>query len=174
MTLTEFNFRNRKSIKLFKQLLLAVAILFLIFRPTSSSITLPGKSTIKTIETRVEGKETEIKTYITRIENEKVIIDAMSLSLDALQLQLDSIRSIKDTVKIIQIQDTVIHGFKELTGVLKNTIADQDSVIKVQRYIINSKDTIIEIDKKDIRRIKRQRNMAIFTTGALSILFLIK
>ena len=59
MTLTEFNFRNRKGIKIFKQLLLlAIAILFILIRPNVSTKVIAGKNTIRTIETRVEGKET--------------------------------------------------------------------------------------------------------------------
>ena len=175
MTLTEFNFRNRKGIKIFKQLLLlAIAILFILIRPNVSTKVIAGKNTIRTIETRVEGKETEIKTYITRIGNEKLIAETMKLSLAELQLQLDSIRGIKDTVKIIQIQDTVIHGFRELTHNLSNTITNQDSVIDAQRYVINSKDTIIGVSRKTIRRVKIQRNMSILTAGAIGVLFLIK
>ena len=98
----------------------------------------------------------------------------MKLSLAELQLQLDSIRGIKDTVKIIQIQDTVIHGFRELTHNLSNTITNQDSVIDAQRYVINSKDTIIGVSRKTIRRVKIQRNMSILTAGAIGVLFLIK
>lgn len=173
MILFEFTFINRKRIKLIKQLLLSIAILFLLFKPQESKI-INGKNIIKTIETRVEGKETEIKTYLTRIGNEQIIIDSISSSLNELQLQLDSIHKTKDTVKIIQIQDTVIHGFRELTSNLKNTLINQDSVIVGQRYIINSKDTIIKINKKDLRRIKVQRNMSILTAGALGVFYLIK
>ncbi len=173
MNLAEFNFRNRRTIKLVKQALVAVALLFLIFRPNTYK-TITGKGETKTIETRVEGKETEIKTYLTRVEKDQTVVNAISRTLEELQLQLDSVRGVKDTVKIIHIQDTVIHGYRELTSNLKNMVINQDSIISAQRYIINSKDTIITINKKDLKRVKRQRNTAILVAGATSIFFFIK
>lgn len=163
----EFNYRNRNGIKLFKQFIVAIAFLYLILRPAPESITLPGKSIVKTIETRVAGKETQIKTYLTKIGDEKKIINTLTLGLDALQLQLDSIRSIRDTVKIIQVQDTVIHEYKKLTGNLTKTVIIQDSVITSQRYVITSKDTLLSMNKVELKRIKRQRNTSILIGAAI-------
>jgi hypothetical protein len=47
-------------------------------------------------------------------------------------------------------------------------IASQDTIIHAQRYIINSKDTIISVLELDIKKIKRQRNWSFILNAILT------
>lgn len=58
----------------------------------------------------------------------------------------------------MQIQDTMIHTLYKRDKEKDLIIASQDTIINAQRYIINSKDTIITLLKVDLKKVKRQRN----------------
>ena len=141
-------------------------ILLLVFRGTEKPIY--KVAPIKQIETRIEGKETQINTIETRIGNEKEIIRKISNEINLLRADLDTFKSLRDTVRIIQIQDTIIEVLTSENVKLKSVINDQDSVIKFQRYIINSKDTIIAVLSADKKRFKRQRNISLIINGLLT------
>ncbi len=141
-------------------------ILLLVFRGDDKSIY--KVAPIKKIETRIEGKETIIKTIEKRIGNEKEIISKISTEINLLRADLDDFKSLRDTVHIIQIQDTIIEVLTSENLHLKSVVSDQDSVITFQRYIINSKDTIIEVLKSDTKRFKKQRNISVLINALLT------
>lgn len=141
-------------------------ILLLVFRGTEKPIY--KVAPIKQIETRIEGKETQINTIETRIGNEKEIIRKISNEINLLRADLDTFKSLRDTVRIIQIQDTIIEVLTSENVKLKSVVNDQDSVINFQRYIINSKDTIIAVLSADKKRFKRQRNISLIINGLLT------
>ena len=128
----------------------------------------------KTIERRIEGKETLIKEKGQIIDNSKLIIEELNHGLFDLQSQLDLVKNAKDTFNIVQIQDTMIHVLykrdKEKDVIIKN----QDTIIQAQRYIINSKDTIITAQAFDIKKIKRQRNISVLLNALLGTGLIIK
>jgi hypothetical protein len=129
---------------------------------------------IKEIETRIEGKETHIKTIEKRIGNEAKIISEITTELRSLKLSLDEFKAERDTVHIIQIQDTIIYKLEAENGHLNNIILDQDSVIVAQRFIINEKDTIIAVLKNDGKKFKRQRNLSLILNGVLTGVAILK
>ena len=141
-------------------------ILLIVFRGTEKPIY--KVAPIKQIETRIEGKETQINTIETRIGNEKEIIRKISNEINLLRADLDTFKSLRDTVRIIQIQDTIIEVLTSENVKLKSVVNDQDSVINFQRYIINSKDTIIAVLSADKKRFKRQRNISLIINGLLT------
>ena len=147
-------------------------ILLLVFRGTEKPIY--KVAPIKQIETRIEGKETQINTIETRIGNEKEIIRKISNEINLLRADLDTFKSLRDTVRIIQIQDTIIEVLTSENVKLKSVVNDQDSVINFQRYIINSKDTIIAVLSADKKRFKRQRNISLIINGLLTGAVIIK
>tara|TARA_R110000803_G_scaffold54464_1_gene111163 strand:+ start:264 stop:755 length:492 start_codon:yes stop_codon:yes gene_type:complete len=144
-------------------------ILLLVFRGKGKQIF--KVAPIKEIETRIEGKETTINTIEKRIGNEKEIISKISKEINLLRIDLDAFKSRRDTVRIIQIQDTIINVLTLENVHLKSVVNDQDSVINYQRYIIDSKDTIIAILGDDKKRFKKQRNSSllfnVLLTGAV-------
>jgi hypothetical protein len=125
-------------------------------------------STQKTIEKRIEGKETIIKEKGKLIDNSKLIISELNAGLFDLQAQLDAVKNSRDTFNIVQIQDTMIHTLYKRDKEKDFIIANQDTIITAQRYIINSKDTIISIQALDIKKIKKQRNWSLILNGILT------
>jgi len=127
----------------------------------------------KVIETRIEGQETIIQTKEIHIIEESKIVDELRAEFDDLRADLEFLKTQRDTFQIIQIQDTIISVLDEENFHLRIIIGDQDSIIVAQRYIINSKDTIIAIGKHDLKRVKRQRNISIIGNliGAAVIIF---
>ena len=125
-------------------------------------------STQKTIEKRIEGKETIIKEKGKIIDNSKLIISQLNNGLFDLQAQLDAVKNSRDTFNIVQIQDTMIHTLYRRDKEKDLIIASQDTIITAQRYIINSKDTIISVLELDIKKIKRQRNWSFILNAILT------
>jgi hypothetical protein len=125
-------------------------------------------STQKTIEKRIEGKETIIKEKGKVIDNSKLIISELNNGLFDLQSQLNAVKNSRDTFNIVQIQDTMIHTLYRRDKEKDLIIASQDTIIQAQRYIINSKDTIISVLELDIKKIKRQRNWSFILNGILT------
>ena len=128
----------------------------------------------KTIERRIEGKETLIREKGQVIDNSNRFIAELNAGLIDLHSQLDAVRDSKDTFNIVQIQDTMIHVLyrrdKEKDLIIKN----QDTIIQAQRYIINSKDTIITAQTFDIKKFKRQRNISVLLSALLGTGLIIK
>jgi hypothetical protein len=128
----------------------------------------------KTIERRIEGKETIIREKGQVIDNSNQFIAELNAGLLDLHSQLDAVRDSKDTFNIVQIQDTMIHVLyrrdKEKDLIIKN----QDTIIQAQRYIINSKDTIITAQAFDIKKLKRQRNISVLLSALLGTGLIIK
>jgi hypothetical protein len=131
-------------------------------------------STQKTIERRIEGKETIIKEKGKVIDNSKFIISELNNGLSDLKTQLDSVKNARDTFNIVQIQDTMIHTLYRRDKEKDLIINSQDTIINAQRYIINSKDTIISVLELDIKKIKKQRNWSFILNGILAGTLILK
>jgi hypothetical protein len=162
---------SKQNLSLLFQIALGVMCVVLIMREPKQVYPV---STQKTIERRIEGKETLIKEKGQVIDNSKLIIEELNHGLFDLQSQLDLVKNTKDTFNIVQIQDTMIHVLykrdKEKDLIIKN----QDTIIQAQRYIINSKDTIITAQAFDIKKLKRQRNISFILNGILTTGLIIK
>jgi len=147
-----------KDILIFAGIL--AVILLLVFKKKPEQIF--HVEPVKKIETRIEGKETFINTIEKRIGNETKIISEITSQIEFLRAELMNVKNKRDTFQIIQIQDTLINSLSNENWRLKNIVRDQDSIIVAQRYIINSKDTLISIGKFDLKRVKKQRNISLF------------
>lgn len=156
---------NKQNISLIFQLCLIAMCVILILKPETNVYPVSNR---KTIEKRIEGKETVIREKGTAIDNSKLIIAEMNHGLLDLQAQLDLVKKSRDTFNIVQIQDTMIHALYRRDKEKDLIIANQDTIITAQRYIINSKDTIISTLQLDIKKIKRQRNWSLLLNGLLT------
>lgn len=147
-------------------------ILLMIFRGNEKPIY--PEPTIQEIETRIIEKDTII------YHNEKIVIREKNnaaetrVLFDSLFSELEKVKTARDTFMIIQIQDTLINTLNVENSHLKNVIVGQDSIIVAQRYIINSKDTIISIGDRDLKKAKRQRNISMLIGGVLGGVLIIK
>ena len=153
------------------QVCLIVMCIFLLIRNPKQVYPVSNQ---KTIERRIEGKETLIKEKGQVIDNSKLIIEELNHGLFDLQSQLDLVKNAKDTFNIVQIQDTMIHVLYKRDKDKDLIIKNQDTIIQAQRYIINSKDTIITAQAFDIKKLKRQRNISFILNGILTTGLIIK
>jgi hypothetical protein len=162
---------NKANITLLIQIALGVMCVVLIMREPKQVYPV---STQKTIETRIQGKETVIKQQGKAIDNSKVIIDELNHGLFDLQAELENVKNSRDTFRITQIQDTMIHVLYRRDKEKDAIISAQDTIIVAQRYIINSQDTIITSQAFDIKKLKRQRNISFILNGILTTGLIIK
>lgn len=146
--------KNKQNVILTFQILLGIAVMFLLLRSPKQVYPVSKQ---KTIEHRIEGKEIVIEKQQVVVNNDKKIINALTSNLNSLQKELEAVKNSRDTFNIIQIQDTMIHVLYARDKFKDDVIARQDTVITAQRYIIDSKDTIITTQKFDIKKLKRQR-----------------
>lgn len=156
---------SRINLSTVLQVCLIVMCLFLLLRKPTQVYPVTKQ---KTIERRIEGKETLIKEQGKVIDNSKSIIAELNNGLFDLQSQLDGVKNARDTFNIVQIQDTMIHVLYKRDKEKDVIIASQDTIIHAQRYIINSKDTIISVLELDIKKIKRQRNWSFILNAILT------
>ena len=153
------------------QVCLIVMCMFLLMRSPKQVYPVSKQ---KTIERRIEGKETVIKQQGKVIDNSKVIIEELNHGLFDLQAELEKVKNSRDTFKITQIQDTMIHVLYRRDKEKDAIISAQDTIIVAQRYIINSQDTIITAQAFDIKKLKRQRNISFILNGILTTGLIIK
>jgi len=156
---------KKENISIILTLCLGVMCFILIMREPKQIYPVSNQ---KTIERRIEGKETIIKEKGKVIDNSKLIISQLNDGLFDLQAQLDAVKDSRDTFNIVQIQDTMIHTLYRRDKEKDLIIANQDTIITAQRYIINSKDTIISTLQFDLKKIKRQRNWSFLLNGLLT------
>jgi len=162
---------KKQNLNLILTLALSIMCFFLLMKPDKQIF---PTSTQKVIERRIEGKETQIQTWTKTIGNEKNIINKISLLQEDFEAKLLEVKNSRDTFKIVPYQDTLIHVLYEKVDHLTNLSTFQDSVIVAQRYIINSKDTIITTQDFNIKKIKGQRNWSLLANGILTGLLIIK
>jgi hypothetical protein len=153
------------------QVCLIVMCIFLLMRSPKQVYPVSKQ---KTIERRIEGKETIIKEQGKVIDNSKIIIEELNHGLYDLQAELEKVKNSRDTFKITQIQDTMIHVLYRRDKEKDAIISAQDTIIVAQRYIINSQDTIITAQAFDIKKLKRQRNISFILNGILTTGLIIK
>ena len=162
---------TKANITLLIQIALGVMCVMLIMREPKQVYPVSNQ---KTIERRIEGKETLIREKGKVIDNSNLIISELNHGLFDLQAQLDAVKNARDTFNIVQIQDTMIHTLYRRDKEKDLIIASQDTIITAQRYIINSKDTIITTQAFDIKKLKRQRNLSYILNALLGTGLIIK
>lgn len=147
-------------------------LLFSLFLKQPVQIYKPSKT--KVIERRIEGKETIIEKHVQDITGQRTAINSLAMEVSSLTDELMRLKRQKDTVKIIQIQDTMINVLVR-QGTHKDSVINyQDSIIVAQRYIIDSKDTLLQISRADFKRVRKQRNWSLISNGILAGLLIIK
>jgi len=150
---------------------IVVIILMLVFKQDKQVFEVPK---IVEVEKIIEGKETVIERVQVEIVRESKLIKRLSTQIEQLRIELMEVKQAKDTVRIIEVQDTIIDKLTITNKRLDTTIILRDSVIVDQRYIIESHDTIKQVQEHDIKRLKRQRNIGILITGVVTLITLLK
>lgn len=141
-----------------------VLVLFLIFRKDNQIVKVPGK---RTLERRIEHTKELIPTYINANNSDKKEINALGLTVDELRESLEKAKKHRDTVIIIRTQDSLIYVLSTQGTVKDSLINRLEKVVGLQDQTIKNQDTLIMVKDHDIRKVKRQRNIA---TGLAALL----
>lgn len=152
-------------------LVLLVFVVFNYFKPSKQVFPVSKQ---KVIERRIEGKETVIKLNTVASDNGKKVIKTLNGRVDELMAELSIIKGRRDTFNIVPIQDTLIRVLYVQGQVKDGVIKNLDTIVQAQRYIINSKDTIIATKDFELKKVKRQRNISLLANGILTGLLIIK
>jgi hypothetical protein len=152
-------------------LVLLVFVVFNYFKPSKQVFPVSKQ---KAIERRIEGKETVIKLNTIASDNGKKVIKTLNGRVDELMAELSIIKGRRDTFNIVPIQDTLIRVLYVQGQVKDGVIKNLDTIVQAQRYIINSKDTIIATKDFELKKVKRQRNISLLVNGVLTTLLIIK
>lgn len=141
-----------------------VFVLFLIFRKDNQIVKVPGK---RTLERRIEHTKELIPTYINANNSDKKEINALGLTVDELRESLEKAKKHRDTVIIVRTQDSLIYVLSTQGTVKDSLINRLEKVVGLQDQTIKNQDTLIMVKDHDIRKVKRQRNIA---TGLAALL----
>ena len=157
-----------------RDIVILVLLAFVVFNYFKPSKQVFPVSKQKVIERRIEGKETVIKLNTVSSDNGKKVIKTLNGRVDELMAELSIIKGRRDTFNIVPIQDTLIHVLYTQGQVKDGVIKNLDTIVQAQRYIINSKDTIIATKDFELKKVKRQRNISLLANGILTGLLIIK
>ena len=152
-------------------LVLLVFVVFNYFKPSKQVFPVSKQ---KVIERRIQGKETVIKLNTIASDNGKKVIKTLNGRVDELMAELSIIKGRRDTFNIVPIQDTLIRVLYVQGQVKDGVIKNLDTIVQAQRYVINSKDTIIATKDFELKKVKRQRNISLLANGILTGLLIIK
>ena len=151
-----------KEIKL-KDVLLVLLVVFGFFylkscgkEETPSIINVPKS---KNVINNIEKKEKSIHTFEKQIYNKEATEKMLNGFKQEMFLELEKYRQTNDLPSIVRIQDSIIHIQQDEIGNLQGIIGLKDSVIIAQRFIIDSKDTLLSISDSKVKKFKRQRNL---------------
>jgi hypothetical protein len=125
-------------------------------------------SNSKTIVNNIDNSFDTIIELNNGIQDEKRIINAFNLKLASLYDSLDRFKQIRDTFQIIQAQDTIIQYLVSQGASKDSVILLQQGIISQYEFITKSKDTLIAVKDFDLKRIKRQRNIAFIGAGVMT------
>lgn len=138
---------------------LTIVILFIVLFITINPV--ENHTDENTVVNNINQKEKISKEIQTVVLHQKDTVYAISSEALMLRDQLKNFKFQRDTVMILAYSDTLIQKQDHQIGVLNRIVSNQDSVISLKDYIITSKDTLIALDKKKIKKLKRQRNIAL-------------
>lgn len=157
-----------------RDIVILVLLAFVVFNYFKPSKQVFPVSKQKVIERRIEGKETVIKLNTVASDNGKKVIKTLNGRVDELMAELSIIKGRRDTFNIVPIQDTLIRVLYVQGQIKDGVIKNLDTIVQAQRYIINSKDTIIATKDFELKKVKRQRNISLLANGILTGLLIIK
>lgn len=146
-------------------------VMFLIFRKDTQIIKVPSK---KIIERRIEKLQELRPQYYIQNKSDKKFIASLDEQIKKMQEQLGLIKLKRDTFQIIRTQDGLIDVLIAQGRLKDSVIFRLEALDSVNQNIIANQDTILRIDKVDLKRAKRQRNIAILTSTVLGTLLILK
>lgn len=152
-----------------------------LFTPSKPEDSKSNKKQIERIETRLQPiyKNTE---YHEKISNSgKKELAALGDRFDDLNEAFEHFKRQKDTVMIWAYCDSIRTDYSTYRQTATETIKHLDSMMINYKYIVKSKDTIIQVQRSEIaslnkmnRKLKWQRNGSVLLNAILTGLVIIK
>lgn len=133
--------------------LLISVIVYLLFqkRPMYSA----GR--LQTIEHIIEGKDSIVTIWKTKIVQDKGRIKGLTSQVDRLKDSLSVSKELKDTVLIIDTQDTIIKQLELNIRYYDELVEACDSVMTNQNHLIELKDSVIMIQRNELNNFKKKK-----------------
>ena len=112
---------------------------------------------LQTIEHIIEGKDSIVTIWKTKIVQDKGRIKGLTSQLDRYKDSLDLARELKDTVLIIDTQDTIIKQQDTTIRFYEELVEACDSVMTNQNHLIELKDSVIMIQRNELNDFKKKK-----------------
>ena len=133
--------------------LLIGVIVYLLFqkRPMYSA----GR--LQTIEHVIEGKDSIVTIWKTKIVQDKGRIKGLTNQVERLKDSLSVSKELKDTILIIDTQDTIIKQQDTTIRFYEELVEACDSVMTNQNHLIELKDSVIMIQRNELNDFKKKK-----------------
>ena len=133
--------------------LLIGVIVYLLFqkRPMYSA----GR--LQTIEHVIQGKDSIVTIWKTKIVQDKSKIKGLTSQVDRLKDSLSVSKELKDTILIIDTQDTIIKQLELNIRYYDELVEACDSVMTNQNHLIELKDSVIMIQRNELNDFKKKK-----------------
>lgn len=161
--------------------ILGVFIGMWLFGKTKPANTKQNRKEIERIETRLQPIYQKAE-YHEKLSNDgKRELNALGDRFDELNEAFEHYKRGRDTVFLLAYCDSIRNDYSQYRVTAQTTIAHLDSLGLSWKYISKSKDTIIQIQKSEIkdltkanRKLKWQRNLSIVGNAILTGLVILK
>ena len=133
---------------------------------------------LQTIEHIIEGKDSIVTIWKTKIVQDKSKIKGLTSQVDRLKDSLSVSKELKDTITIIEYQDTIISQQDTIIEFYKDLTNNCDSIITEQNEVIELKDSVIMIQRNELndlhKKKKRRKIGSVFASIGLLTLLILK
>ena len=133
---------------------------------------------LQTIEHVIEGKDSIVTIWKTKIVQDKGRIDGLTNQVNRYKDSLTFAKELKDTVLIIDTQDTIIKQLELNIRYYDELVEACDSVMSNQNHLIELKDSVIMIQRNELndlhKKKKRKKLATILASIGIATLFIVK
>ena len=133
--------------------LLIGVIVFLLFQKRPMYVA----NRLQTIEHVIEGKDSIVTIWKTKIVQDKSKIKGLTSQVDRLKDSLSVSKELKDTILIIDTQDTIIKQQDTTIRFYEELVEACDSVMTNQNHLIELKDSVIMIQRNELNDFKKKK-----------------
>ena len=112
---------------------------------------------LQTIEHIIEGKDSIVTIWKTKIVQDKSKIKGLTSQVDRLKDSLSVSKELKDTILIIDTQDTIIKQLELNIRYYDELVEACDSVMTNQNHLIELKDSVIMIQRNELNDFKKKK-----------------
>jgi hypothetical protein len=112
---------------------------------------------LQTIEHVIQGKDSIVTIWKTKIVQDKSKIKGLTSQVDRLKDSLSVSKELKDTILIIDTQDTIIKQQDTTIRFYEELVEACDSVMTNQNHLIELKDSVIMIQRNELNDFKKKK-----------------